>query len=576
MELDYRKSREELEKLQGNLRKAPEGIWCYELEEPLDTKLPVQAQCQWIFEKAILTHCNEALARMYGYSKVEDIIGIHLKDLFFPNIQTNLDILAEFVGNGYKTHDAESTEVDRNGNQKYFVNTSLGVVENGVLLRAWGVQKDITAMKNSELRLKRTIGLEGLLSEISRNFLRVDPGQTHEAINFALERLGEFTGADRAYIFLFTNAGLAISNSNEWCADGIPRQMHRLQNLPITVFPMENLEALRKTGVFVYNSADEIPENHTVLREFFQSMGLKSSIVVGLVSVDSEIGFLGLDSISKVRTWTEEDGYVLRLVADLVVLALDRKKRESDLNDFYERMNHDLELARITQRSLVAREFPDSPFFQVVSYFRPFEKVGGDIITYVQHESGVIDILFGDVSGHGISSAMVSGMAVLSFKYHARSGLSPAKGIQEFIKDLKPMVVEHHIATVWVRFFPLEKKLLYCYAGHPPIILFRGDQMIELKGMNLPLLIFDSIDYFDESLDLQAGDRLVFYSDGMYEVFNKQGRILDLSAFQEILNSYRELNSLQEYIEQVIADVFQFSEGTFSDDMAMLVIDIKK
>lgn len=170
---------------------------------------------------------------------------------------------------------------------------------------------------------------------------------------------------------------------------------------------------------------------------------------------------------------------------------------------------------------------------------------------------------------------MVSGMAVLSFRHNAKTGISPAEGIQQFVSDLKPMVVEHHIAAVWARFFPLEKKLVYSYAGHPPILLFRGEEMIELKGMNLPLLIFDSIEYFNESIDLKSGDRIVFYSDGMYEIFNAQGRILDLPGFQAILSEYRNVASLEEYIEQVISDVFKFSEGIFGDDMAMLILDLK-
>lgn len=122
--------------------------------------------------------------------------------------------------------------------------------------------------------------------------------------------------------------------------------------------------------------------------------------------------------------------------------------------------------------------------------------------------------------------------------------------------------------------FPLEKKLVYSYAGHPPIVLFRGEEKIELKGMNLPLLIFDSIEYFNESVKLQKDDRIVFYSDGMYEVFNAEGRILDLPGFQEILLQHRDLVNLDEYLDQVVSEVFQFSEGVFGDDMAMLVIDI--
>lgn len=575
MELDYKTRLEEIEKVDGYFRRSPEGIWSYELDSPLDTTLPIEEQCRLIYENARLTHCNDTMARIYGYHNAEEIKGVLLRDLVGPTNKMNIFGINEFIRSGYKIHDSESEEIDRRGKRKYFLSTALGVVENGFLLRAWGVQKDVTSIRAAESRLKRTIALESLLTQLSRYFLSVEPGNTTDAVNHALGELGKFCGADRAFLFLYTHAGLTISNTNEWCADGIEHRIHLLQNLPIETFPKSDYDTISNKGHIVYDSLDNVPSTHASLRNLLERRGTRSLVVVGLSSRDEELGFIGFDSVKGQKLWTEEDIYVLRLVGDLIVLAFDRQKRESDLNDFYERMNHDLELARLTQRSLVSREFPSSPFYKMDSYFRPFEKVGGDIITYIQHENGVLDILFGDVSGHGISSAMVSGMAVLSFRHHAKAGLSPAEGIQQFVKDLKPMVVEHHIAAVWARFFPLEKKLVYSYAGHPPIVVFRGEEKMELKGMNLPLLIFDSIEYFNESIKLQKDDRIVFYSDGMYEVFNAEGRILDLPGFQDILHQHRDFGNLDEYLDQVVSDVFQFSEGVFGDDMAMLVIDIK-
>ncbi|TGK15174.1 PAS domain-containing protein [Leptospira fluminis] len=572
--MEYRKRLEEIERIEGYITRTPEGIWCYELEPPVDVSLPLEEQVKILYETARLTHCNDTMARMYGYRNAEEIKGLLLKDFLAFENRFNRIGLSEFIRSGYKTHDSESVEVDTGGKRKFFLNTALGIVENGRLLRAWGVQKDVTFLRSAERRLKRTLELESLLSEISRNFLRTDPSGTNEAIHFALSRLGKFCDADRAYVFLYTHSGLTVSNTHEWCAEGAESKMHRLQNLAIEEFRKESLILLRSQGFLLMNSDDEIPESNGSIRSFFSRLSFRSAVVTPLLSKEEDLGFVGFDSARGQKLWTQEDINVLKLVSDLIVLAFDRKKKEADLNDFYERMSHDLELARLTQRSLVARDFPSSPFYRIESYFRPFEKVGGDIITYIQHETGVVDILFGDVSGHGISSAMVSGMAVLSFRHHAKTGISPADGIQQFVRDLKPMVVEHHIAAVWARFFPLERKLVYSYAGHPPILLFRGKEMQELKGMNLPLLIFDSIEYFNESIQLQTGDRIVFYSDGMYEIFNAEGRILDLPGFHSVLLEHRNVVSPEEYIEQVVSEVFSFSEGSFGDDMAMLVLDI--
>jgi PAS domain S-box-containing protein len=90
------------------------------------------------------------MAAMYGYERAEEIVGARLGDFLPSSLPGNVEYLQAFVRSGYQLIDKESHEVDREGNAKYFLNNLTGIVEDGLLARAWGTQRDITERKQSE------------------------------------------------------------------------------------------------------------------------------------------------------------------------------------------------------------------------------------------------------------------------------------------------------------------------------------------------------------------------------------------------------------------------------------------
>ena len=107
-------------------------------------------QIERFYRHCYLAECNNVMARMYGYSRAEEIVGARLNDLLSSSIPENIQYLRDFVLSGYRLTDAESQEVDRYGRTKYFLNDLTGIVENECLLRVWGTQRDITERKQAE------------------------------------------------------------------------------------------------------------------------------------------------------------------------------------------------------------------------------------------------------------------------------------------------------------------------------------------------------------------------------------------------------------------------------------------
>lgn len=137
------------------IEQSSEGIWRIELEEPVSIHLPEEEQIDHFFRHGYFAECNDALARMYGFSKSEEMKGIRFGDFLPRSDRRNIEYLLAFIRSGYRLVDAESYEVDKRGRQRYFLNNLIGIVEQGKLQRGWGTQRDITERKRIEEALRR-------------------------------------------------------------------------------------------------------------------------------------------------------------------------------------------------------------------------------------------------------------------------------------------------------------------------------------------------------------------------------------------------------------------------------------
>ncbi|MBD0389633.1 MAG: PAS domain S-box protein, partial [Nostoc sp. C3-bin3] len=143
------------ERYRAFLEQSSEGIWCMELEVPISPDCPEEEQIQHFYQYGYLAECNHVMAQMYGYSDSQEIIGARLTDFVVPSDPHNIAYLRNFIRSNYRLIDAESHEIDKQGNSKYFLNNLVGIVENGLLVRAWGTQRDITEHKLAEVALRQ-------------------------------------------------------------------------------------------------------------------------------------------------------------------------------------------------------------------------------------------------------------------------------------------------------------------------------------------------------------------------------------------------------------------------------------
>jgi PAS domain S-box-containing protein len=164
--------RQSEERYRAFIAQSSEGIWRFELDQPLSTEIPEAQQIDHIYQHAYLAECNDVMAQMYGFSTADELVGARLGDFLVRDDPQNIAYLQAFIRSEYRLVDVESHEVDRSGARRFFLNTLVGVIESGLIVRAWGIQRDVTERKQAAERLEAAYAAERAARREAENALR--------------------------------------------------------------------------------------------------------------------------------------------------------------------------------------------------------------------------------------------------------------------------------------------------------------------------------------------------------------------------------------------------------------------
>src|ERR687886_609019 len=258
-----RRLRDSEERYRSFIEQSTEGIWRLKLEEPVPMGLRPDEQVERFYHHGYLAECNDAMARMYGYTQAEEIVGARLGDLFPPSIRKNVEYLKAFIRSGYQLTDAEFEEVDRHGDTKHFLSSLTGIVENEALVRVWGSQRDITERKQREeaLQLSET-RFRAIIEQSPLSIQILSPdGRTLE-VNRAWEELWGVTLEDIAGYNLLEDQQLVTKGIMPYVQRGFAGEPTPIP--PIIYDPNETIPGLtsreepeRWVSAFIYPVRDE-------------------------------------------------------------------------------------------------------------------------------------------------------------------------------------------------------------------------------------------------------------------------------------------------------------------------------
>jgi len=184
--------------------------------------------------------------------------------------------------------------------------------------------------ERATVALRRQIELETLVARISTRFINLPVTRLDGEINNAIREIGCFIGVDRSYVFRFEADGRTMSNTDEWCADGIEPHMARLQGLPVEAFGY-SMARMRAGEVFHVPDVAMLPAEAENEKAEFEAEGIQTLINVPIMLRGEMTGFLGFDAVRTRKVWSGDDIRLLVLVAEIFANALDRTAVEQRL-----------------------------------------------------------------------------------------------------------------------------------------------------------------------------------------------------------------------------------------------------
>jgi serine phosphatase RsbU (regulator of sigma subunit) len=269
-------------------------------------------------------------------------------------------------------------------------------------------------------------------------------------------------------------------------------------------------------------------------------------------------------------------GIVAGAVASEIRKQVNAALREAETRHQMERLEHDLEVARSIQQSLLPSSMPQIEGFDIAAWNQPADQTGGDYYDWQPFPDGKVLVALGDVTGHGIGSALLAAVC----RAYARANFTAENGLLIAMERINAALATDMTQGRFVTFVaavcnPKSSCVELLSAGHGPLFRYSlgEDRFDKMDAQGLPLGI-SSILSSDPPLilELNPGDLLVLATDGFYEWANAQSEQFGSNRLEETVRASRE-KSPGDIISALYRAVVDFSGGTKQqDDLTAVVI----
>jgi PAS domain S-box-containing protein len=263
-------------------------------------------------------------------------------------------------------------------------------------------------------------------------------------------------------------------------------------------------------------------------------------------------------------------------ITDQKLVQEELSKKNALLLERQHQMEEELVLAERVQQSLAPRGLTWGRV-SVEAHYQPASSIGGDYGLVIPGDDR-LDVVVCDVSGHGISSALVANRIYSETMAQIERGAE----LGSMLRHLNHFAVQNlasssfYFTVAAVRLCRSRACLQFIGAGHPPAILVRSGQVPRLlESTNMILGLFENAVDPQSSVEtaLETGDRVIVYTDGLTETFNSKREMLGVGGLQEIVSETSSL-PLAKMKEQILQRVAAWRDGHAADDVSLVLLEI--
>lgn len=272
--------------------------------------------------------CNNEFTRLFQYTR-EEARGKAINDLIVPDHLKDEGLNATMMVSSGQSISFETNRQRKDGQTFPVAIKGKSLKIRSGQLAVIGVYQDISERVAHERVMNYQDKMLRLLVNLATDFINIPPGKLDEAINEMLADIGGFIDADRIYVFKHNFSEKITTNTHEWCAPGVSPQIDNLQSTPFEFFH-DFLDLHQKGAIVEISDVDSMPENHP-MRPVFKQQQIRSLILIPLLQEGQCFGFVGFDSVKKIKVYDEKETGLLKFAAEIISNALSRQKTIKEL-----------------------------------------------------------------------------------------------------------------------------------------------------------------------------------------------------------------------------------------------------
>ncbi|HMD48629.1 MAG TPA: SpoIIE family protein phosphatase [Bryobacteraceae bacterium] len=289
-------------------------------------------------------------------------------------------------------------------------------------------------------------------------------------------------------------------------------------------------------------------------------------------SLNETVGVLYMDSRGSAADLSSGNREILQTLA-LEASTILENARLLDEERSKQHMEDELNVARTIQTGLLPRELPTEGWFRAMGSSIASRQVGGDYFDVRQINPDLFACVITDVSGKGVSAALLAALLQGAFVFASEASVRIDDLMSRVNRFLYERARGEKYATVVYCTVSRSGELRWSNAGHPKPLLVRvNNEPRALESTGIPIGMMDIAMYDVKSIQLEPGDKIVLFSDGVSEAANAQGECFEKQRMNEVLRTYASA-SCAELHAKLVEAVEEFSDTDEEDDITMLVLE---
>lgn len=346
---------------------------------------------------------------------------------------------------------------------------------------------------------------------------------------------------------------------------------------------MEDMvRVIDKSGLVVYQNAPMLSITGNFLGQkchslFGQELSCKSCICHNQIKcsgpLSKEVNIKGKVYSVISALLKNSPGYYVEVFRDITI----SKEHEKMIEDQNVKMKSDLEFAKVIQKSLIPCNGRYSEMISFSGIYKPAELLGGDMFDIIEIDEDNIAFYIADVSGHGVTSSLVTmfvNQTLKNMRLIAKKPCSALKVLMEKYMELG--ISEDKYFTILYCVYNKKTKLInITNAGHncPPVHIQKStDSIIEIDIVGIPICeIYEYAICTINEFTVESGDSLLFYTDGISEAKDVNGIFFE-EKFDEVLEKNKSMTT-NDMVNEIIKSTLKHSRGVINDDMAIMAVE---